>query len=72
MTKRQIEKMQKAVDKFNSTYKIGDTIKYKDDCGTVVVDTVKAPADILSGHTPVMWLTNQRSCYLLERVVYSK
>lgn len=70
MTKKQMQKMEKMVSKFNSTFKVGDKIKYKDDFDNIIEDTVRAEAEILSGHTPIMWLTNHRSCYLLERVVY--
>jgi hypothetical protein len=67
MKKPNIKKMTKAIDDFNSKYKVGDTIKYLNDSGIVCEDIITDKATILGGHTPVMWLTKAR-CYDLSRV----
>lgn len=55
------------IDHFNETIKIGNTIRYKDDAGTIQTDVVKAEASEIGG-TPVMWLKGAGS-YMLSRFV---
>ncbi len=65
-----LKSQQKLVDKINSTYKVGDKIKVKQDDGQVFEWTMSAPADILGGHTAVIWPEEHPSCYLASRVIF--
>lgn len=61
--------LQAECDKFNAANPIGTAV-------TVELDFVDEPfatvtrslAEVLSGHSAVIWLENVRGCYLLERV----
>jgi len=64
----QDKKNQSMVNSFNSKIKIGDKIKVELDDMSVVEYTVKAPASILGGHTPVIWVEERSDCYRLDRV----
>lgn len=55
---------------FNKTFSVGDRIKVKMDNGEIKQCTIKSPATLLSGHTPVIWLNEISGCYLLERAIY--
>jgi len=63
------EVMQSKVDAFNEKHPVGSTVTVVKDLGERVETTVKYPAQILSGHTPVVWLNGIRGCYLLDRVI---
>lgn len=62
------DQLQKEVDFFNSTIKIGDFVNVKDDEGQVFQDKVCYPASIMGGHTAMAWLEDTGS-YLLDRVL---
>jgi len=60
-------KAQKVLN-WNERYPVGtDVIVTKDD-GSEVATKTRSSAEILSGHTPVIWLQGIRGCYILERV----
>lgn len=64
-----IEVMQSKVDAFNKRNPIGTNVTVVKDLGEKVETKVRYPAEILSGHTPVVWLEGFPGCYLLDRVV---
>ena len=64
---KKIEKMQKSVDVFNEICQPGDSVIVKKDNGEVVRTTLKYPAQVLSGHTPVAWANGISGCYALDR-----
>ncbi len=59
--------MMKAVGTFNERIAPGETVLVIDDFGEISEDKTKGPAQILSGHTPVVWL-EKKGMYLLDRV----
>jgi hypothetical protein len=59
---------QQHVDLFNADFPVGTPVKVRKDDGTDFDSEVTAPACLLSGHTPVVWLKDIRGCYLLSRV----
>lgn len=61
-------KLQKEIDKFNNTHKVGDKVKILMDDDTIKEAIVTNPATILGGHTAVGWFSGIRGAYLLERV----
>ena len=64
-----IEVMQSKVDAFNKRNPVGTKVTVIKDLGEKVETEVRFPAEILSGHTPVVWLRGISGCYLLSRVI---
>jgi hypothetical protein len=62
------EVMQSKCDVFNEKHPVGSPVTVIKDLGEKVETTVKHPAEILSGHTAVVWLNDISGCYLLDRV----
>jgi hypothetical protein len=61
--------MQAKVKAFNERYPIGSTVTIIKDSGEKVNTKVKYAAEILSGHSPVVWLEGIAGCYMLDRVI---
>lgn len=59
--------IQTAVDVFNEICRPGDPVIVKKDNGEMFETTLKYPAQILSGHSPVAWANGISGCYLLDR-----
>ena len=55
-------------DEFNRLNPVGSAVVYINDLGEAVVTKVKYPAEVLGGHTPVVWLEGIRGAYDLSRV----
>ena len=66
--KESIEIMQAKVEAFNKRNPIGTNVIVVKDLGEQVKTKVQYPAEVLSGHTPVVWLEGISGCYLLNRV----
>ena len=60
--------LQAACDKFNAAHQIGAAVSVKLDSGEVRETITVSEAQVLSGHTAVIWLDGIRGCYDLERV----
>jgi len=69
MMSESIEVMQSKVDIFNLKHPIGSSVTVIKDLGEKVETKIRYPAQILSGHTAVVWLEGIRGCYLLNRVM---
>ena len=63
-----IEVMQDKVNAFNKRHPVGTEVILVKDLGEIVETEVRFPAEVLSGHTPVVWLKGISGCYLLSRV----
>jgi hypothetical protein len=64
-----ITKLQAACDAFNAKCPVGGKVKVKLDGVDEPFETVtKSEAQILSGHSAVIWMENVSGCYLLDRV----
>lgn len=61
-------KLQQACDAFNAEYPVGTPVYLLKDNGDVVETKTRSAAQILSGHSAVIWLEDVSGCYLLERV----
>lgn len=59
---------QKKVDAWNAKYSIGQEVDLTKDDGQVMRTKTRSEAEVLSGHTAVVWLDGVRGCYLLDRV----
>lgn len=55
---------QKEVDAFNARVKVGDAVEYSEvvGLGTPAVYRTRTEAEILSGHTAVVWLEGKSGC----------
>lgn len=62
------EDLQKKCDTFNTLYPVGTEVLLLKDNGDVLETATRSPAQVLSGHSAVVWLENVTGCYLLERV----
>lgn len=69
MRKPNIKKMQAECDAFNAKCPVGSKVRVNLDFVDEPFETVTcSEAQILSGHTPVVWLRDVSGCYLLDRV----
>lgn len=67
--KPNIKEMQKSCDDFNAICPIGGEVSVKlDGIEDPVFTITVSEAQILSGHSAVVWLQGVSGCYLLERV----
>ena len=64
-----VEVMQSKVDIFNLKHPVGSLVTVIKDFGEKIETKVRYPAQILSGHTAVVWLEGISGCYLLNRVI---
>jgi len=69
MVRESKEVIQSKVDAFNLRHPVGSSVTVVKDFGAKIETTVKYPAEILSGHTPVVWLKGISGAYVLERVI---
>jgi len=64
-----LEVMLSKVDAFNKRNPVGTSVTVVKDLGEQIETKVKWPAEVLSGHTPVVWVEGISGCYLLDRVM---
>lgn len=56
------------VEAFNIEHPVGSPVTVHMDRGGILDTTVRYPAQVLSGHTPVVWLNGISGCYALSSV----
>ena len=61
-------KLQAACDQFNAAHQVGAAVSVELDGGEVRETITVSEAQVLSGHTAVIWLNGISGCYDLERV----
>ena len=68
--KKPTKKMQKQVDSFNKKASIGATVRYWTGLreGDGVESKTRTEAQILQGHTPVVWVEGHGACIALTHV----
>lgn len=54
---------------FNRLHPVDSNVVYIDDLGKQIETKVKHKANVLSGHTAVVWLEGVRGAYNLNRVI---
>ncbi|PMQ16741.1 hypothetical protein [Janthinobacterium sp. AD80] len=64
--------LQAACDKFNASHQVGAAVSVELDSGEVRETVTTSAAQVLSGHTAVIWLDGIRGCYDLKRVTALK
>ena len=60
--------LQAACDKFNSANQVGAAVSVRLDSGEVRETISTSEAQVLSGHSAVIWLKGVSGCYLLDHV----
>jgi hypothetical protein len=69
MRKPNVKKMQAQCDAFNAICPVGGKVRVQLDGKDEPFETVTiSEAQILSGHSPVVWMKHVRGCYLLDCV----
>lgn len=61
-------KEQKKVDQWNAKYPVGQAVELQKDGGATILTKTRSRAEVLSGHTAVIWLEGVVGCYTLESV----
>jgi hypothetical protein len=64
--------LQAACDKFNAAHQVGASVSVKLDSGEVRETVTNSEAQVMGGHTAVIWLDGIIGCYDLERVTALK
>ena len=59
---------QAEVDQWNSVFPVGTSVWYRTDGGSELPDKTRSEAELLSGHTAVIWLEGKSGCVALDRV----
>lgn len=65
--KRSAARLQAICDAWNEANPVGTRVVCLRDSGPVFTET-RSKTEVLSGHTPVIWLSGISGCYDLERV----
>jgi hypothetical protein len=60
--------LQEQCDRFNARYPVGQKVTVRKDDGEGVSTVTRSKAEVLSGHSAVIWLDGISGCYLLDRV----
>lgn len=68
MKRPNVAALQKQCDAWNAANPVGCTVILSKDNGTEFATRTRSQAQILSGHSAVIWLDNVTGCYLLNRV----
>jgi hypothetical protein len=63
-----VAQLQAACDKFNGANQVGAAVTVQLDGGETRETVTTSEAQVLSGHSAVIWLKGISGCYLLERV----
>lgn len=61
-------KLQAQCEAFNSKYPVGQKVSVRKDAGDAMITVTRSKAEVLSGHSAVIWLEGISGCYLLDRV----
>lgn len=55
-------------DAWNAKHPIGTPVTVRLDNGDRCITTTRSAAEVLSGHSAVIWINGISGCYLLDRV----
>lgn len=64
--------LQAACDKFNAAHQVGAAVSVELDGGEMSKTITVSEAQVLSGHSAVIWLKGISGCYDLDSVTASK
>lgn len=68
MRRPDLRALQAQCDRFNDRYPIGQRVSVRRDGGDGIVTVTRSEAQVLSGHSAVIWVEGISGCYLLDRV----
>ena len=68
MRKPDLAKAKKKIEDWNSSYPVGTKVIVKRDSGEKMETVTQSEAELLGGHTPVVWVRGIRGAYALSRV----
>lgn len=68
MKRPNVAKLQQECDDWNAANAVGCKVICTKDGGEKVETVTTSEAQILSGHSAVIWMRDIRGCYLLDRV----
>jgi hypothetical protein len=68
MAKKTANQQQRQVDAWNGKYPVGTPVKLRKNDGTSVKTVTRSKAELLGGHTAVVWLEGVVGCYCLTHV----
>lgn len=68
MKRPNLNKLNEMVNAWNSRFPVGTPVKFRKDDGKDVETVTTSAAQILSGHSAVIWVRDVRGCYDLTRV----
>ena len=71
-TRKSAAQLQAACDKFNAAHQVGASVSVKLDSGEVRETVTNSEAQVMGGHSAVIWLDGVSGCYDLERVTALK
>lgn len=66
------KKLKVACDSFNAAHQVGAAVSVELDSGEIRDTVTTSEAQVLSGHSAVIWLDGISGCYDLERVTALK
>ena len=68
MKRPNLAKLQKQCDDWNAAHTVGCDVVLTRDSGEAFPTKTRSVAQILSGHSAVIWVDGVSGCYLLDRV----
>lgn len=63
-----MKQLQEQCDAWNRNNDVGTNVNVKMDSGEIRKTKTRSAAQVLSGHSAVIWLEGITGCYLLDRV----
>lgn len=66
--RQSLREMELEVENWNLKHEVGAAVVVTMDSGEDRATFTRSKAEILSGHTPVIWLVGISGCYILSRV----
>lgn len=68
MKRPSIKALQAQCDRFNAAVPLGAAVYLRKDSGDIIETVTRSAAQVLSGHSAVIWLEGVSGCYHLDRV----
>lgn len=68
MKRPSLRELQLEVENWNLKHAVGVAVTVELDSGEICVTRTRSPAQMLSGHSAVIWPDGFTGCYLLSRV----
>lgn len=60
--------LKRQCDAFNARFPVGQPVTVRKDDGTGMNTVTRSAAEVLSGHSAVIWVRGIAGCYLLDRI----